>query len=122
MADADRGRTEAPYDLAVIVDPVGDGIDGAGDIDGGEATTGVEVTMGDPEADCVGSYDLAAIVDPPGVGTEEGAGEINRGEAAANVEETMGPMGEIIVRPYDLSDIVDPAGHGQDGAVNVDCG
>ena len=27
----------APYDLAAIVDPVGEGLGGAGDIDGGEA-------------------------------------------------------------------------------------
>jgi len=57
-----------PYNLAAIVDPEGRGRAGAGDIDGGDATDGVEEEAMEPGAIRVPPYDLAAIVDPEGPG------------------------------------------------------
>jgi hypothetical protein len=66
-----------PYDLAAIIDPVGDGIDGVGEIDGGEAAVHIqEEAMSHKVAEK--PHDLAAIVDPVGDGTTEGPRDIDR--------------------------------------------
>jgi len=94
-----------PYNLAAIVDPEGRGRAGAGDIDGGDATGGVEEEAMVPRATRVPPNDLAAIVDPQG----RGARHIDGGKAAARIQEAMGAE-RIAENPYNLAAIVDPVG------------
>jgi hypothetical protein len=79
-----------PYDLAAVVHPAGEGIEGTGDIDRSEAAIAVEETMGSPGDVYVQPYDLVVIVDPVGVGVD-GSGAIDGGETAGGIEVSMIP-------------------------------
>src|SRR5215472_13490106 len=120
-----RKLAEISHDLAAVIDPVGNGLTGPRDVDGGEAAAHIQEEAMCPcpsRIEIESSLDLAAVVDPAGAGAARSPRDVDGGEAAAHIQEEAMCPSRVDEKSHDLAAVIDPGGVGRRGPRDVDGG